>query len=82
MSRYAKKFKRIGSIGPTEERGFALWAGYDLVGVDDDLSEHGLLRIDDWPEDRIAALGITTFTRVELDDDATYEKLGIRRKNE
>ena len=82
MSRYVKKFKRIGSMGPTEERGFAVWAGYELVGVDDDLSEHGLLKIDDWPEDRIAALGIAAFARVEPDDHATYEKLGIRRTNE
>lgn len=69
-------------MGPTEERRFAVWAGYELVGVDDDLSEQGLLKIDDWPEDRIAALGIATFTRVEPDDDATYEKLGIRREHE
>lgn len=65
-------------MGPTEERGFAVWAGYDLVGVDDDLSEHGLIRVEDWPEDRIAEHGVVTFARVEPDDEATYEKLGLK----
>lgn len=81
MSRYIKKFKRIGSMGPTEERGFAVWAGYDLVGIDDDLSEHGLIKVDDWPEARIAEHGIATFARVEPGDEATYAKLGIPRRN-
>ena len=81
MSRYIKKFKRVGSMGPTEERGFAVWAGYDLPGVDADLSEHGLLKVDDWPEDRIAEHGVVAFTRVEPGDEATYEKLGLRRKS-
>ncbi len=79
MARYIKKFKRIGSLGPTEERGFALWAGYELVGVDEDLSEYGLIKVDDWPEDRIAEHNIATFARVEPDDEATYAKLGLRR---
>lgn len=80
MSRYIKKFKRVGSMGPTEERGFAVWVGYDLVGIDGDLSEHGLVNVEDWPEDRIAEQGVVTFTRVEPEDEATYEKLGLRRK--
>jgi hypothetical protein len=80
LSRYIKKFKRVGSMGPTEERGFAVWAGYDLVDVDDDLSAFGLIKVEDWPEDRIAEHGIATFARVEPDDEATYEKLGLRRK--
>ncbi len=75
MARYLKKFTRVGSIGPTEERGFAVWAGYDIVGVDDDLSEVGLIRIEDAPANH----GVTVFARVEPDDAATYEKLGIRR---
>ena len=80
MARYIKKYTRVGSMGPTEERGFAVWAGYDLAGIDEDLSEHGLIRVEDWPEDRIAAHGIATFARVEAGDEAMYEKLGIRRK--
>jgi hypothetical protein len=75
MARYLKKFTRVGSIGPTEERGFAVWAGYDIVGVDDDLSEHGLIRIEDAPANH----GVTVFTRVEPGDEAMYEKLGIGR---
>ena len=65
-------------MGPTEERGFAVWVGYDLVGVDDDLSEHGLIKVEEWPEERIAEHGVTTFARVEQDDEATYEKLGLK----
>ena len=73
MGRYLKKFKRVGSIGPTEERGFAVWAGYDIEGIDDDLSQYGLIRIDDAPPDH----GVTVFVAV---DDAMYEKLGIPRR--
>ncbi len=73
MGRYLKKFKRVGSIGPTEERGFAVWAGYDIEGVDDDLSQYGLIRIEDAPPDH----GVTVFVAV---DDAMYEKLGIPRR--
>lgn len=80
MGRYLRKLKRIGSIGPNEERGSGLWVGYELVGVNGDLSEAGLVSVDDWPEDRIADHGVVAFVRVEPDDDATYEKLGIRRK--
>lgn len=76
MGRYLKKFTRVGSIGPNEERGFAVWAGYDIVGVDDDLSHLGLIRIEDAP----ASHGVTFFARVEPDDDAVYEKLGIQRR--
>ncbi len=73
MGRYLKKFKRVGSIGPTEERGFAVWAGYDIEGVDDDLSQYGLIRIEDAPPDH----GVTIFVAV---DEAMYEKLGIPRR--
>lgn len=76
MARYIKKLTRVGSAGPTEERGFAIWAGYEIVGVDEDLSEIGLMKAD---EDEIAARGITTFLRVEPDDEAMYVKLGIPR---
>ena len=76
MARYLKKFTRVGSIGPTEERGFAVWAGYDMAGVDEDLTQYGLIRIEDAPSDH----GVTVFTRVDRDDDATYEKLGIPRR--
>lgn len=69
MARYIKRFTRVGSIGPTEERGFGVWVGYDIDGVDDDLSAHGLIRLEDAPPGH----GVTVFTPVEL------EKLGIER---
>jgi len=80
LSRYLKKFKRVGSMGPTEERGFAVWVGYDLAGVDDDLSQHGLIKVEDWPEDRIAEHGIAKFARVEPGDEGMYRKLGLGKK--
>ena len=79
MARYIKKYKRIGSLGPSEERGFGLWAGYELAGTDADLSHAGLIRVDDWPPERLAAHGVTTFLRVAEDDLVTREKLGIGR---
>ena len=77
MARYLKKFTRLGSAGPTEERGFAIGAGYDIGGVDEDLSAFGLLKAD---EHESKARGVATFVRVEPDDDAMYAKLGIGRK--
>ena len=81
MARYIKKFTRLGSAGPTEERGFAIWAGYDIVGVEGDLSACGLLDVDGWSDEELAARGVVTFLRVEPDDEATYAKLGIERKS-
>ncbi len=76
MSRYVKKFKSTTALGPTEERGFALWVGYEIDGVSGDVS--GLVNVDDWSEERLSELGVTKFTRVELGDVAMREKLGIR----
>jgi hypothetical protein len=72
--RYIKKFKSTTALGPTEERGFALWAGYDIDGVDDDLSEAGLIKADELTDAQLREHGVTTFTRV------TAEQLGIGRK--
>lgn len=80
MARYIKQFKRLGSAGPTEERGFAIWAGYDIVGVDDDLSDLGLVNVEGWSEAEIASRGVRTFVPVAPDDEVTYAKLGIERK--
>lgn len=78
MSRYIKKFGRIGfALGPSEERGFAMWAGYDIVGRNEDLSDFGLIRVDDWTAQKLAERGVTTFTRVEPDDEALHRKLGL-----
>lgn len=77
MGRYLRKLPPLGSLGPTEERGFAVWAGYDIVGVEDDLSYAGLERADDLTEEQLAARRVVTFTRVEPDDTALLEKLGL-----
>ena len=74
MGRYIRRVTRVGSIGPSEERGFGIWVGYDVAGVDDDLSEHGLIRVDHWPPEELEARGVTMFTPIEPD------KLGIQRK--
>jgi hypothetical protein len=77
MSRYLKKFKSTTALGPTEERGFALWVGYEIEGISDDLSNIGLVKVDDWSEEMLRERGVTTFTRVEVGDVAMYAKLGI-----
>ena len=83
MARYIKQFGRIGfALGPSEERGFSFWAGYDLVGVNRDLRERGLIAVDDWPPEKLAEYGVTGFTRVEPGDVATYDKLGIGRDDD
>jgi len=74
VSRYIRNVARVAaSLGPTAERGFRVWVGYDIAGVDDDLSEHGLIRVDGWRDEQLAERGVTSFTSVEL------EQLGIRR---
>ena len=80
MARYIKKFKALPSAGPTEERGFAIWAGYDIVGFDADLSAQGLLNVEGWSDEELAARGVVAFLRVEPDDAALYAKLGIERE--
>jgi hypothetical protein len=81
VGRYIKKFSRVGhALGPSEERGFELWAGYEIVGVDADLSAAGLTGVDGWKDDALAQYGITSFTVVGPADVEMYEKLGIARK--
>ena len=78
MARYIKRFGRIGfALGPSEERGFAMWAGYDIVGVDEDLSRHGLVKVDDWSDEKLAELGVIEFVRVEPGDRKLRAKIGI-----
>lgn len=78
MARYIKRFGRIGfALGPSEERGFAMWAGYDIVGVDGDLSRHGLIKVDDWSDEQLAEVGVAEFVRVEPEDRELRAKIGI-----
>jgi len=72
MGRYIKKFPRVGhSLGPSEERGFALWVGYDIADASGDLSDHGLTNVDGWAEETLKQYGVTSFTKTSL------EKLGL-----
>lgn len=75
MSRYIKKFKSTIALGPTEERGFALWVGYEIEGVDGEVA--GLVNVDDWSDDRLRELGVTMFTHVGSEDVAMRRKLGL-----
>lgn len=75
MSRYIKNVARVASsLGPSEERGYAIWVGYEITGVDGDLSHLGLLKFDEADDH-----GVTSFTLVEPNDAPMYEKLGLRR---
>jgi hypothetical protein len=65
VARYIKNVRRQSiSMGPTEERGAALWVGYDLAGVDDDLSHLGLRKVDD---EEAARHGVTSFVKTDLE---------------
>ncbi len=62
MGRYIKKFKRVGhALGPSEERGFEMWVGYDIAGVSGDLSHHGFTNVDGWTDEALAAYDVVTF---------------------
>jgi len=79
MSRYIKKFARVGhSLGPSEERGFALWVGYDIENTTGDLSHIGLVNVDGWPEDELQSRGVTSFTSVAANDAEMRERLGLK----
>jgi len=63
--RYIRNVRKQSiSMGPTEERGAALWVGYDLDGVDADLSHLGLLKVDD---EEAARRGVTTWIKTTLE---------------
>lgn len=78
MARYIKRFnKRVGlSLGPSEERHFELWVGFDIEGTDRDLTHVGLIRVDD--EAIVAEHRVDAFKFVGLDDHELRRKLGIR----
>ena len=77
MARYIRKLRTLNSLGPTEERGAGLWAGYDIAGVEGDLSSAGFIAVDDWTAEALEERGVTSFTRIEEDDQAMRAKLGI-----
>jgi hypothetical protein len=64
VSRYIKNVRRISvAMGPTEERGAALWVGYDLGAVDDDLTHLGLLKVTE--DEASSKYGVTEFVKVD-----------------
>jgi len=78
MARYIKKFARVGhSLGPSEERGFAMWVGYDIDGVSADLDHLGLVRVDGWSEDALRERGVTSFVQVSRHNEELRQKLGL-----
>lgn len=82
MARYIKKFSRVGSLGPTEERGFALWVGYDIADTDADLTSAGLVKVDGWSDEELARHRVTSFTSVAIDDLAMRARLGLPTQDE
>jgi len=83
VSRYIKKFARVGhSLGPSEERGFALWVGYDIEGVSGDLSHLGLINADDFTDEELAARGVTSFQPVGSHDEELARALGLDRRQQ
>ena len=76
MTRYVRRFSRIGhSLGPSEERGFELWAGYEIDRLDGDPAEYGLADASMMSSDELARLGVVTFRR------ATEEELRRWKSN-
>lgn len=74
MPRYIKKHKTLTALGPTEERNPGIWVGYDIDDVEGVAESHGLIPVDGWTDEELAARGVTTFKRVEP------EALGLERK--
>jgi hypothetical protein len=69
MARYIRKLSRIGhSLGPSEERGFAMWVGYDIADASGDLSEHGLVNADGWTDAQLAEYGVAAFKPATLEE--------------
>lgn len=76
MGRYIKKFSRVGhALGPSEERGFALWVGYDIAGATEDYSDQGFICVDGWSDEQLAPYDVVTFKPV------TTAELGVERKS-
>jgi hypothetical protein len=62
VSRYIRNVARVAaSLGPTEERGFRVWVGYEIEG---DSPGEGYICVDDWPEEKLAEYGVKAFTRM------------------
>ena len=68
MARYVRRFSRVGhSLGPSEERGFAIWVGYDVEGMDDPAA-YDLVDVDGWSDIQLEEIGVATFKRVTAEE--------------
>src|SRR5947209_1214584 len=75
MGRYIRKLSRIGqSLGPSEERGFAMWVGYDIAGASGDLSRYGLENVDGWSDARLAEYGVAAFKAATLEEIERWKR--------
>jgi hypothetical protein len=83
MARYVRKFGRIGhALGPSEERGFALWVGYDIESPPADSAQLGFIPVDGWPQEKIDELGVKSFVVVRAGDIEMRRKLGLEETDE
>jgi hypothetical protein len=65
------------ALGPTEERGSALWVGYEIPDHDDDLSHLGLIRVSAEDAEMLRDRNVHRFTFVGADDTELRRKLGL-----
>jgi hypothetical protein len=66
MTRYIRRFSRIGhSLGPSEERGFEMWVGYDIEG---DVACDDFISVDGWSDEQLAAYGVAAFKPVTAEE--------------
>ena len=66
MTRYIRRFSRVGqSLGPSEERGFEMWVGYDIDG---DVGDETFVNVDDWSDEQLAGYGVATFKPVTSEE--------------
>ena len=66
------------SLGPSEERRFEMWVGYDFPDVDQrTLEERGFIRVDAWSDEELAARGVSTFSHVDPGDRELLQRLGL-----
>jgi hypothetical protein len=78
MHRYIRKFGRVGlSLGPSEERRFEMWVGYELPFPPQELESRGFVCVDEWPAEKLVEYEIDSFTPVSATNIALQRSLGI-----
>lgn len=75
MARYVRRFSRIGhSLGPSEERGFELWAGFEIEQLDGDPADYCLLDASSMSAEDLARLDVVTFRQVTEEELRSWKK--------